>query len=30
MRALELLAKHFGILAEKLEHSGAVVLTWKE
>ena len=29
-RALELLAKHLGLLVEKVEHSGGVELTWKD
>lgn len=28
-RALEMLAKHFGLLAEKVEHSGALEISWK-
>lgn len=28
--ALDTLAKHFGLLVEKVQHSGGVELTWKE
>jgi len=29
VRALESLAKHFGLLTEKVEHSGGLEITWK-
>jgi phage terminase small subunit len=29
VKALEMLAKHFGILTEKVEHSGALSITWQ-
>ena len=29
-RALEMLAKHFGLLVEKLEHSGSIALKWQD
>lgn len=29
VRALEQLAKHFGLLTEKVEHSGGLEITWK-
>lgn len=28
IKALEMLAKHFGLLTEKVEHSGALLITW--
>ncbi len=28
--ALEMLAKHFGLLVDKLEHSGEIKITWQE
>lgn len=30
VRALEQLAKHFGLLTEKVEHSGGLEITWKD
>lgn len=29
-RALEMLAKHFGLLIDKVEHSGGLEITWKD
>lgn len=29
VKSLEMLAKHFGILTEKVEHSGSVAFTWQ-
>ena len=29
-RSLDMLAKHFGLLTEKVEHSGVIELTWKQ
>lgn len=29
-RALEMLAKHFGLLTEKVEHSGGLEIVWKD
>lgn len=29
-RALEQLAKHFGLLTEKVEHSGGLEITWRD
>lgn len=30
LKALELLAKHFGLLVERVEHSGGIELSWGE
>jgi len=30
LRALELLAKHFGILVEKVDHDGEITIKWKD
>lgn len=29
-KALEMLAKHFALLTERIEHAGGMVLTWKD
>lgn len=30
LKALEMLAKHFGLLVEKLEHSGGIEIRWQD
>lgn len=30
LKALEMLAKHYGLLVEKLEHSGGIELKWQD
>lgn len=30
LKALEMLAKHFGLLVEKLEHSGGIEIKWQD
>jgi hypothetical protein len=29
-KALEMLAKHFGLLLERVEHSGGIELKWQD